>query len=452
MAAEAANEGEGLGRGLIAAYCLPTVAVNFSLVLTMAYVAKYATDVLLIAPATMGLIFGLSRIWDAVTDPAIGYWSDRTRARMGRRRVWILAAGLPIALFGVALWAPPLALEGSALTAWFAIAFLAYMTAMTVFAVPHMALGAELSLVPHERTRIFGLRHGVATLGSALALVGGTTLLIRAEDPRATALWLFAAIGAFCLLSTTVAAALLRERSEYHGRGGRNPYHAFRDVLRNPHGRLLVVMYFIEHMGTGATAVLSPYILHYVIGRPDGLGLVYAFYTASILLTIPVWVALSKRFGKKRAWLGGMLVAIVGYFTLFFVGEGTLALMCAVVCLTGAASSAGTVVGPSVQADVIDWDEHATGERKEGSYYSTFTFLQKTSAGVMAMLTGLALQASGFVPNEAQSEETQLVMRALIALVPMGCFIAGAAIFSRFRLSEAEHAEIRRALDARGSS
>lgn len=435
--------------GSIAAYCLPTLAVNFSLVLTMAYVAKYATDVLLIAPATMGLIFGLSRIWDAITDPAIGYWSDGTRAALGRRRPWILASGLPLALFGLALWAPPRALEGTALTAWFAVAFGLYMTAMTVFAVPHMALGAELSAAHHVRTRLFGFRHATGTLGSALALVLGTTLLVRAEDPRATALWLFAVIGALCVASTAISGATLRERPEHRGRGGRNPLGAFRDVLRNPHGRLLVGMYFIEHMGTGATAVLSPYILHYVIGRPEALGVVYAFYTASVLLSIPVWVTLARRVGKKPAWLGGMVVAMVGYAALFFVGDGTLAWMCGVVCLTGAASSAGTVVGPSVQADVIDWDEHETGERKEGSYYATFTFLQKTSAGIMAMLTGLALEAAGFVPNVAQDDATKLVMRALIALVPLSCFVVGAAIFSRFRLGHEEHARIRAALDER---
>lgn len=435
--------------GQLAAYCLPTLGVNFSLVLTMAYVAKYATDVLLIAPATMGLIFGLSRIWDAVTDPVIGYWSDGTKAKMGRRRPWILASGLPLALFGLALWAPPRGLEGGMLTAWFSLAFLAYMTAVTVFNVPHMALGAELTPSPHFRTRLFGLRHAAGTLGSALALILGTSLLTRSDDPRATAAWLFAVIGGIVFVTTAIAAWRLRERPEHRGRGAHNPYQAFRDVLRNPHGRLLVGMYFVEHMGTGATAVLSPYILHYVIGQPEALGTVYAFYTASILVSIPLWVMLSKRFGKKGTWLFGMGIAMVGYATLFFVGEGTLALMCGVVTLTGAASSAGIVVGPSVQADVIDWDEHATGERKEGSYYSAFTFLQKTSAGIMAMLTGLALQQAGFVPNIEQTETTKLIMRALIALVPLGCFVVGAAIFSRFRLTEAEHARIRVELDAR---
>ena len=256
-------------------------------------------------------------------------------------------------------------------------------------------------------------------------------------------------IGAICLLTTTVAALRLREPPEHHGRGAHNPFQAIRDVLRNPHGRLLVAMYFIEHMGTGATAVLSPYILHYVIGQPEALGFVFAFYTSATLLSIPLWVRLSGALGKKGAWLVGMGVAIVGYALLFLVDEGRLPLMCFVVCLTGAASAAGNVLGASVQADVVDYDEYVTGERKEGSYYSTFTFLQKTSAGLMAMFTGFALQQSGFVPNEVQSEGTKLAMRALIALVPLGCFVFGAAIFSRFRLTGAEHARIRAELDAR---
>ena len=125
--------------------------------------------------------------------------------------------------------------------------------------------------------------------------------------------------------------------------------------------------------------------------------------------------------------------------------------MCIVVCFTAAASSCGSSIGPSVQADIIDWDELHTGERKEGAYFSAFTLLQKTSAGLMAMFTGFALSATGFVPNEVQSAETQLWMRALIALVPFGCFVFGILVFSRYRLSEAEHAKIRAELAARSS-
>jgi Na+/melibiose symporter-like transporter len=156
--------------------------------------------------------------------------------------------------------------------------------------------------------------------------------------------------------------------------------------------------------------------------------------------------------GKKRAWLLGMGVAVAGYVLLFSVGPGELPLLCLVVVLTGSASSCGNALGPAVQADVIDWDQHATGERKEGTYYAAFTFLSQSAAGVMGVATGFVLDAVGYVPNAPQSEAVQLAIRALMSGGPVICFLAGMVIFARFGLDEAEHARIRAELDARVTS
>ena len=88
------------------AYSLPAVAVNFSFVLFISYVTKYAVDVLLIAPVVMGVIFGAGRLWDAIVDPILGVWSDRTEHAWGRRRPWIAASAIPIAVFLCPVAAP----------------------------------------------------------------------------------------------------------------------------------------------------------------------------------------------------------------------------------------------------------------------------------------------------------------------------------------------------------
>jgi GPH family glycoside/pentoside/hexuronide:cation symporter len=436
-------------------YALPVTAVSFSLVLTMAYISKYAIDVLGVPPLAMGLIFGASRVWDALVDPLIGPLTDRTRTRLGRRRPWIAGSALPLAGFGLMLWAAPRALEGAALIAWVTLAIFGFYAAQTAFAVPHLALGAELSGEPHERTRVFALRQAASALGLMLALVLGTGLLSRAAEPRATALWLFLGVGAFLLVAIGLSAARIEERmqraSVRRSRGG-SVAGMFRDVWRNPHGRRLAAVYFVEHVGMGANAILAPFLVSYVIGRPRALPVVFAFYTCSILLSVPLWVGIAQRAGKKRAWLVGMGVAVVGYLLLFTVGPGDLPLMYLVVVLTGSASSCGNALGPAVQADVIDWDQHATGERKEGTYYATFTFLSQSAAGVMGVATGFVLDAVGYVPNAEQSESVKLAIRALMSAGPVGCFLAGMAIFARFRLDESEHARIRAELELRVSA
>ena len=91
------------------------------------YVMKFSTDVLLIAPAVMGAIFSLSRIWDAISDPLAGYLSDRTTFRLGRRRTWILASCIPISIGFYAVFAPPFSMQGSDLTLWMTIAIIGFL-------------------------------------------------------------------------------------------------------------------------------------------------------------------------------------------------------------------------------------------------------------------------------------------------------------------------------------
>jgi len=450
-AAEHAHEtSPPLPRAVVAWYCTPMLGVNFAMVLVIAYITKYSIDVLLIAPATVGFIFGLARIWDAISDPLAGYWSDRTRTRLGRRRPWLIGALPPLVLFIWMCWSPPLDLSGTGLVVWMVVAIFGFNTASTLFLVPHQALGAEISTSGHGRTQLFGARQLIGTVGSALALVLGTGLINSADDPRRVAGWIALATIAICVATILPSTAALRERSDYQGRGGTSPFASFGDVLRNPHARLLLGMILIEHMGSGASMVLSPFFMDYIIGIPSGIGLIYLFYTGTQLLVIPLWVRLARSIGKKQTWMAGMVVAVLGYSALYlFVGEGDLYSMCFVVVLTGAASACGTVIGSSILADVVDWDELATGERKEGTYYSGYALLYKGSSGIMAMLAGWALAASGFEPNQVQTADTQYVIRALMTLVPGGCTLIGLVLLSRFQLTEAAHADVQAELEAR---
>ena len=107
------------------------------------------------------------------------------------------------------------------------------------------------------------------------------------------------------------------------------------------------------------------------------------------------------------------------------------------------------MVGPSIQADVIDFDEHQTGQRKEGAYFAAWNFVFKSASGLTLMLTGWVLQFSGFVPNAEQTESARFWMLALYSLFPLVCYVIGTALFTSFSLDEAEHRRIRAELDAR---
>jgi GPH family glycoside/pentoside/hexuronide:cation symporter len=102
-----------------------------------------------------------------------------------------------------------------------------------------------------------------------------------------------------------------------------------------------------------------------------------------------------------------------------------------------------------VQADVIDYDELRTGQRKEGAYFAAWSFTFKAAGGLGVMLAGLMLELSGFEPNVVQNETTKLALRTMFGLFPCTCYLIGALAFWRFRLTESEHSRIRLALDRR---
>jgi GPH family glycoside/pentoside/hexuronide:cation symporter len=134
---------------------------------------------------------------------------------------------------------------------------------------------------------------------------------------------------------------------------------------------------------------------------------------------------------------------------MVFIGNGSYVTIFAVVTLLGAGSGCGQVMAPSVQADVIDYDEYLTGERKEGAYVSIWNLLRKAPAGITAMITGFVLQAVGFEPNVEQSETTKTALLALIGLLPAACYLVATVLLARFSLDEAEHARIAQELVAR---
>lgn len=446
---------------MVLAYGAPAVGAGYMYLLLGLYVMKFSTDVLLIAPAAMGLIFGFSRIWDAISDPLVGYLSDRTKTRLGRRRSWLIGSIVPISLAFVMVFSPPDALEGGALVAWMAVAIVGFYSAMTMFFVPHLSLGAELSTNYHERSRLFGVRHACYTFGMILSLAS-FYFLIMAEQQGAGAVRGLAfqlSLGTAVMTGGLIAYAgmQLREPAEYQGRMNQNPFRAFADIWQNPHARLLIIVTFIEHIGSAAIGVLTLYVAQYVVGAPGLAPLFILCYMVPSTISVPMWIPLSRRFGKVRLWMFSMLLTGVSFgamFALPFLGSlAAKSIYIAVAAaFAGLAAGCGGTLSPSVQGDVIDYDEYMTGERKEGSYFAAWNFVHKGGMGVMLLLTGFVLQFAGFVPNQPQSMDVQVAMVTLYGLFPLVCYLVGALLFSRFALDERAHAEIRRELDRRSDA
>jgi GPH family glycoside/pentoside/hexuronide:cation symporter len=407
----------------------------------------YATDVLHLPAGLAGAIFLFAKLWDAVSVPLAGQWSDATRSRLGRRRSWILASGPPMAVFGVAMWCPPTGLPPPALAAWIAAATLGFYGAFAAFLVPHLALGAELAEDAAARDRIFAWRQIASSLGMLPAFFGAGALLGEPETARAAAAR-FAVAGGVALVLTSSWAGLRlpAERPGFAGRAGASLLAAMRDVWRNPHARLLLFVFFVESLGTAATSVMAPYVMKYVVKAPAMLGGMLITFALANVLAIPLWVALARRFERHRLWLAAMAIACAGYACNAFLHEGSIRLALAAALVTGVASACGNTLGQAIKADVIDFDEFVTGERKEGAYFATWAFAMKLAFGLMLGAGGIALDLAGYVENTDPSPAVVRTILGVMAGVPLVCFLAAIALFSRFALSAAEHERIYAAL------
>ncbi len=437
-------------------YMLPPIGCGYMFCLVNLYIMKFATDILLIAPAVMGLIFGISRIWDAVSDPLVGYYSDKTHTSIGRRRPWILASIIPIFLSFWMISAPPESLSMDQLAVWMGIAVIAFYSAQTIFIVPHMSLGAELSVDYHERNKVFAARHAGWIGGYVLAL-GTMYWLISAEaegDYQVRALaenqsYWAGVLTTICLLACVV---FLRERKEFLGRGAEKPWGAMRDILANPHAKLLLIVNFIENLGGASIVILSVYNAEYVMKNAQMAPLFILSYMVFSVVLVPFWIKLARRFGKKPMWVGSLFVTGICFAFMGILQPGQELHLLILAGIAGAAGGCGGTVSPSIKSDIIDYDELLTGQRKEGAYFAAWNFVGKSAYGVMLSLTGFALSWAGFVPKADQTELVENTLRFLYGGVPLICYMAGTYLLLRFSFNEGEHAEVRAALDAKGNA
>jgi len=439
-----------LGVAQLVAFGAPATGYGFLLLLIQFYFLKFATDVLLLAPVMAGLLIGVGRLWDAVSDPLVGHWSDRTSLRMGRRRPWMLA-GTPLAvLFFVWVWSPPEGLGDTGVLVWSAVGLFGFYTAYTLYSVPHTSLGTELSTDHHERSRIFGAQRACFVLGMLLSF-GAVYALTVAAEPRALARSLAVGTGLAGGALLLWSPLALPERSEYRGRGADSPFSALGDVLRNPHARVLLLTWLVDGVGAGVLGVLAPYVSQYVLGRPDLVAWLPLAFLGSALLALPAWVLLSRRYGKRNVWRVALVGQALGLGGTTMLAPDQLPLLFALLVVAGACNGCGGMIGQSMLADVIDWDELKSGQRKEGAYSAAWGFALKASIGAVVLVVGVALQLSGFEPNVQQAPAAEWTIRCLFGGLPLCAGLGASWVLGRFALDEAEHERIRSELDARAA-
>jgi GPH family glycoside/pentoside/hexuronide:cation symporter len=438
------------------AYSAPAFALAVIGIPVYVYIPKFYTDVVGINVILMGYLLFTVRIFDAVTDPVLGYLSDRTVTKFGRRRPYIAVGSVFVAGAMFLLFNPPHA--GPAMeTVWFGVFIYALFLFWTVVTVPYESLGPEITFDYHERTALFGMRDGF--------LIAGT---LAAASAPALVQWLFGLPGTpegergkFFRISILYAPLLIgtawwcflaiREREPSSSQSGHlSLLPGLRQVVRNRPFMVLLAAYTVSAIGNNLPATLILFYVQYVLGS-DLADFFLLLYFATGILFLPGWIFMSRRTGKKIAWVASMAVNSGAFLGVFFLGPGDAWIYGILVFLSGIGFGATLALPSAIQADVIDYDELLTGERREGQYIGWWSIAKKLAAAV-GIGAGLAiLGMAGYSPNEAQPPRVLLTLRVLYALAPSVLNLAGLAIALAYPISDEVHTRIKKAVSLKRS-
>jgi len=426
-------------------------------------------------PALVGLLGALPRLTDAITDPLMGYISDKTRSRWGRRRPYIFVGAIAVGIIYALLWQLPADKSESFYFWYFLTGSLIFYLGYTIFATPWVALGYELTPDYHERTRLMGVQNFIGSIAYMispyfLAIMYSKRLFVDVVEGAAN---LAIVIGVVVAVLGVLPAIFLRERFKEIASTEAD------EKKQSAGGALEVIMGFLRGFGTtlkfipflklcAATflvfngfiliASFQSYVIIYYVFEGDASkgadfvghsGLVQAV-TALAVIAFVTWLA--TKIGKRRAFFVSTGVSMVGYALKWFCytpDNPWLVLIPAPLLAFGLAGL--FTLMPSMIADVVDADELNTHERREGMYGSIFWWVVKLGQAVAIAGGGLLLNATGFdVALEGeQSAQTITYMRLFDAFVP--CIASGIAIWAiaSFSITEDKAYEIRQELENR---
>ncbi|MEO1090547.1 MAG: MFS transporter [Pseudomonadota bacterium] len=423
--------------GLLLAYgslALPLAALNLPLYV---FLPTFWAREVGVGFAAVGLALLAARLLDTITDPLIGEFSDRTRSRYGRRRPWVVA-GAPILAVGVVMLFQPLpGSTGFDLFLWAAIAYLGW----TMVTLPYTAWGAELSADYHERTRITTVREafviaGVAIAASLPALLGGDAALGPILGGMA---W-----GVLVLLPLCVFV-VLRVIPEPPVATGNPP--RFRQELKhlwaNRPFRTLVFAFLLNSAANGLPATLFLLFADLRIEAGAWTGWLLLVYFVAGIVGAPLWLQVSYRIGKHRAWIVSILWACVVFAFAPLLGPGDVGWFFLICALSGLSLGADLALPAAMQADVVDLDRTLSGRQRTGFFFAVWSMATKLS---LALAVGIAfpiLGAVGFSADGPNAPDALLTLALLYGALPIPIKLAAAWLVRDFSIDATAQADLR---------
>ncbi|MEL7472601.1 MAG: MFS transporter [Planctomycetota bacterium] len=454
------------GVGMLANQMFPAALGIFMVVLVQGLGMK---------PWMWGVLSFLPRLSDALTDPIMGFVTDNTRSRWGRRRPYIFVGAIMAGVAYVFMWQldPE---NGNTYNFWYflLLAFVFYF-GLTVFATPYVAMGYEMSTDFHERTRLMAVSQWIGQWAWVIVpwfwvIIYDDRLYENAvEGARSLAVWVGLGCMAMAMLPALFCKTQPVDPSTLQDLSLRNLRANLRMVAREfgatlklgPFLRICAATFFVFNAFNTVAAFSFFIIVHHMFGGdtgPDGaarwptwFGTVSAL--GSAFLAIPIVTFMSQKLGKKRAFLIAQSISLLGYAGFWWSFDATdpwkifipLPLYCFGI------GSLFTIM-MSMTADVCDLDELRTGSRREGAFGAVYWWMVKFGFAIAALLGGLIMELVGFDESATtQTAEAMTGMRMAFIAVPVTGTLIAIAVMWGYDLNEERSEEIRRQIRARRS-
>ena len=424
-----------LSRRVLAAYAAPALPLAALYLPIYVFLAPFWSGTMGLSVGAIGAVFIAVRLFDAVTDPLMGWLSDRLPVRGLRRKPWLVIALPGVALGAWALLDPP---PGAGL-GWFA-GFLVLLTVFwTMYLTPYFAWGAELSGDYAERTRVTVWRETVGLVGTVCAM-----LLYGTAEPGTG----LARVSLLVMVGLPILTLLSLRAPE--GRVARAPSGAalLRVLREDTVFARLIAAYLLNGAANALPATLFLFFVEFRLGDAAAGGPLLILYFGSAVLGAPLWIWAGGRFDKHRVWCIAMLWACAVFACAFLLGEGDVTAFAAICVASGLVLGADLSLPPAMQADVVDRDTARGGVARTGAFFALWSVATKASVAVAGGVALLVLEARGFSGQGGNGAEALVWLAGLYALAPVALKLAAVALMWRFPLDRASAARTRARIGA----
>ncbi|MEP7137542.1 MAG: glycoside-pentoside-hexuronide (GPH):cation symporter [Chloroflexota bacterium] len=398
--------------------------LGFSLTNTIlsVYFALFLTDVVGVKPSIAAIAIFIGSTWDYVNDPIVGYISDRTRSRWGRRRPFLLFGALPFAATFLLLWWKPPFVSPIALGIYYSLAFALYDTAATFVYMPYFALTPELSSDYDERTGLTSTRMFFSILGSLIAFTLPLWVVGGFHPEHANRVLLMGGLfGFLSALPLFLVFLNTRERPEFMNKeqtlGMKDSIKA---TWQNRPFMFGLVMFLFNGVTMSIIQVILLYYVKYVVRREAQSDIIMATIFVVAMMVLPLWVWVSQRLNKRWAYISGVsFLAVILIILATLTPATSLVFIMGLCVLAGIGVSAMHVMPWAILPDAIEYGEWKTGERQEGMFYSLITLAQKVASSIAVPGALLILEATGYVPNSTTQPASAIAgIRLVAGLIP----------------------------------